>query len=125
PDVLRARGEDDRAVGVHMHGRVGRGSTAAAPDLCRHPDPTTAMRRRTTGTTCAAPRPPYLGGADPVALDEVLVRIALAAHRVLRRGGVLPPERERIHAHLIGELVDRRLDRERAVDVARCAEGRG
>ena len=82
------------------------------------------MRGRAADTAGATALPSDLRGAYAVALEKVLVRVFLSDHRVLRRRGVFAAEREWIDAHLLGELVDRRLERERSLDVPRCAERR-
>src|SRR5437867_3418006 len=97
---------------------------AAAPKLCPHAESAPAMRRRAAGPTGPPALPADLSRPDPIALEEVLVGVALRAHRVLRRAGVLPAQRERVNAHPLGELVDRGLERERALDIPRRAERR-
>src|SRR5207245_4034805 len=83
-----------------------------------------ATRRRAADTTRPPALPADLSRADPVALEEVLVGVALRAHRILRRAGMPTAQRERVNTHPLGELVDRGLERERALDVPRRAERR-
>src|SRR5438874_709550 len=91
---------------------------AAAPSSCSFAS-RGAMRGGAAAPGGAAALPSDLRGADAIALEEMLVRIFLATHRVLRRAGVFAPKGQRVDPHLLGELVHRRLERERSFNVAR------
>src|SRR5258705_7934391 len=80
---------------------------------------------RRPGRAAALPRRPLdLARADRVALEGPVQRVRLPGARVVRLPGVLAAERERVDAHLVRELVDGLLERERALDVPRRAERR-
>ena len=83
-NVLAAACEHDGPVRVHVHGRVRGRAAPTTPDLRGHADPAAAVRRRASDPARAAPLPTDLRGADAVALDEVLVGVALSHHGVLR-----------------------------------------
>ena len=83
-DVLGARGDDGGAIRVDVHRRVRGRPTAAAPDLRRHADPAAPVERGAAEAAGSPALPADLLRADAVALEKVLVRVALAAHRILR-----------------------------------------
>src|SRR5438270_678252 len=119
PDVLRSGGQHDGSVRIHVDRRVCGWPAASSPDLRGHSDPSASMRGGTADPAGAAALPSDLRGADAIALEEMLVRIFLATHRVLRRAGVFAPKGQRVDPHLLGEFVHRRRERQRSFNVAR------
>ena len=123
-DVLRPGRKHDRSVRIHVDRRICGWTAAAAPDLGRHADASTPVRRGAADPTVPSATPADLFRADPVALEQVLVGVPLPTHRVLRRARVLAAKGDRVDPDLVGELIDRGLERERALDVAGSAERR-
>ena len=102
-DVLRARERNDRAVAANPHFAAGGAVNDVRPLRLRHAD--AALDR--TGVRAGRPalRPACALGAD-ASLD-------LARPRVVRVVRVdLLAQRERIHIELVGQLVERLLERE-------------
>ena len=118
-DVLHRRDDLRAAVGADADPRVRRRAAAAVPDLRREPD-------------AVLPRA-LAARAHLVALRPVRLRAAVALGEVLRReravvdavgvGVVAAPQLERVDVELRRELVEEALERERALDEARSAEG--